>query len=313
MAFRQDRHNMMSRWFFPCLIALTLLPLVPALAQETPETLLIRQALDNDKFGRRRGEVDLALSAFAPKLVVYAGGRSADPRAWQVLHEDLEGFRAAVGQELRGGRYEIERQVPYIHVRGKKAIATTLDSGQVVDRAGGAGRAYRSECLWFFEKVEDKWLVTALAQEIGNELPAPATGAQAGEIAEVLRDEEEGWEQGSAGGLAGLYDEGAAILDAGGLLRPEKWVLLLGAGEEIENWLARRLQRIRYQLDRQLVYTHVSPGGGEALALTRERLNGTYESGPASHQLERWVLWTLSRRSGSWKITNAVYGLGLPQ
>lgn len=302
----------MTRPILLCLIALAL-PLVPALADETPETLLIRQALDNDKFGRRRGEVDLAMSAYAPQVVVYAGQRSADPRAWQVLHENLDGLKGAVEQDLRANRYDIERQVPFILVRGKKAIATTLDSGQVVERAAGVARPFRSECLWYFAKFEDKWLVTGVVQGIGDELPAPVAGRGAEEIAEVLRDEEEGWEQGSAGGLTGLYDEDFVIMDAGGLLRPEKWVLLLGAAEELEKWLDKRLQRTRYQLDRQVVHTYLSPGGREALVLTREQVAATYESGPASHQLERWVLWTLSRRSGSWKITSALYRLGLPQ
>jgi hypothetical protein len=280
-------------------------------ADETPETLLIRQALDNDKFGRRRGEVDLALSAFAPQVVVYAGQRSADPRAWQVLYEDRETFKGAVEQDLRANRYEIERQVPYIHVRGKKALATTLDSGQVVERAGGTTRPFRSECVWYFAKFEDKWLATGVVLEIGDELPAPAPGRGAEQIAEVLREEEEGWERGSAGGLTGLYDEDFIIMDAGGLLRPEKWVLLLGVSEELEKWLDKRLQRTHYQLERQVVHTYLSPGGREALALTREQVAATYESGPAGHQLERWVLWTLSRRSGSWKITSALYRLGL--
>jgi hypothetical protein len=113
--------------------------------------------------------------------------------------------------------------------------------------------------------------------------------------------------------VAGRYDEDFAIMDAGGLLRPEKWVLLLGSAEEMEKWLDKRLQRTRYQLDRQILHTYLSPGGGEALALTREQVSATYESGPASHQLERWVLWTLSRRSGSWKVTSVLYRLGLPQ
>lgn len=289
------------------------LPLVPALADETPETLLIRQALDNDKFGRRRGEVDLAMSAFAPEVVVYGAQRSADPRAWQVLYEDFDGLKAAVGQDLAANRYEIERQVPFIHVRGRKALVTTLDSGQVVTRSGGAPRPYRSENLWYFTKVEDKWLVTALVQEIGDETPVPGGGAAAAEITEVLADEKEGWEQGSASSLSGLYDENFLIMDAGGLLRPEKWVILLGATEELEKWLEKRLERTRYQLDRQVVHTYVSAGGREALALTREKVSASYESGPATHQLERWVLWTLSRRSGSWKITSSLYRLGLAQ
>ena len=302
----------MNRSILFCLIALAL-PLVPALADETPETLLIRQALDNDKFGRRRGEVDLALSAYGPQEVVYTGQRSADPRAWQVRYEDREAFKGAVEQELRANRYEIERQVPYIHVRGKKAIVTTLDSGQVVDRASGAIRPFRSTCLWYFTKIEDKWLATGVVQDTGAEMPAPASGQTVEEIVAVLREEEAGWEKGSVSALTGLYGDDSIIMDAGGLLSPDKWVLLLGATDELEKWLEKRLQRTRYQLDRQVVYTYLSAGGKEALALTREQVTATYENGPANHQLERWVLWTMSRRSGSWKITSALYRLGLPQ
>ena len=66
-------------------------------AAETPETLLIRQALSNDRFGHRRGDLDLALSAFAEHCVVYEGNGSADPRAWSVLHESRTSFAEALG------------------------------------------------------------------------------------------------------------------------------------------------------------------------------------------------------------------------
>lgn len=152
-----------------------------------------------------------------------------------------------------------------------------------------------------------------MVQELGGELPSPTSGQVAEEIAEVLRDEEAGWEKGSVSALTGLYEEDFVIVDAADSLRADKWVLLLGSAEEMEKWLDKRLQRTHYQLDRQILHTYLSPGGGEALALTREKVSATYDSGPAGHQLERWVLWTLSRRSGSWKITSALYRLGLPQ
>lgn len=286
---------------------------LPALADETPETLLIRQALDSDKFGHRRGEVDLALAAFAPRVVVYAGNRSADPRAWRVLHENREALERAVEQELRANRYDHERLVPYIHVRGRQALVTTLDSGQVVDRQTGESRPVRTERLWTFAKFEDKWLATGVVLDIGSELLPPAQGSAPAEIVRVLKEEEEAWEKGSAGAIAGLFDENFIGGDGAGQLSPDKWVLLFSGAEELEKWLEKRLQRTRYAIDRQVVHAYLSPAGGEALALTREQVFATYEDGPATHRLERSVLWSLSRQSGSWKITGVFYRLGLPE
>jgi len=286
---------------------------LPALADETPETLLIRQALDSDKFGHRRGEVDLALAAFAPRVVVYAGNRSADPRAWTVLHEDRESLEAAVAQDLRANRYDIERLVPFIHVRGKQAMVTTVDSGQVVDRQSGAGRPLRTERLWTFAKFEDKWLATGVVLDLGAEPLPAAQGSAPAQIAQVLQEEEAAWEKGSASAIAGLFDENFMGGDGAGQLRPDKWVLLFSGAEELEKWLEKRLQRTRYTIDRQLIHAYMSPAGGEALALTRDQVRATYEGGPATHELERAVLWTLSRQSGSWKITGMFYRLGLPE
>ena len=130
---------------------------IPALhAAETPETLLIRQSLGNDKFGHRRGDVDLALSTYAENFVAYEGHNSADPRSWSVLHEDRAGFAQALATDLKTNRYDMERAVPFVLVLEKKAIATTLDSGQVVDLQSSAARPLKVQRLWTFSKTEEK-------------------------------------------------------------------------------------------------------------------------------------------------------------
>jgi hypothetical protein len=68
----------------------------------------------------------------------------------------------------------------------------------------------------------------------------------------------------------------------------------------------------QYSINREVLYTTVGENRKEALAVTLDHLSTGYEEfGPAIHQQNRYVLWTLSRRSGSWKITNMLYNLGL--
>ena len=51
----------------------------PSRAGETPETLLIRQALANDISGYRRADTELALKAYHPHFVAYQGQRQWRP------------------------------------------------------------------------------------------------------------------------------------------------------------------------------------------------------------------------------------------
>ena len=280
-------------------------------AAETPETLLIRQALSNDRFGHRRGDLDLALSSFAERCVVYEGNGSADPRAWSVVHEDRAAFAQDLGATLEARRYDIERAVPFILVREDKAIATTLDSGRVVDRQTGTSRPYKTRRLWTFLKVEEEWLATAFVQNLGDSLLAADSGSSAPEIEALLRREEEAWEEGSVGAIVGLMDEEFIGCDGKDTHAPASWTFLFSDAPELEKWLKKRLPNTTYQIDREVLHASVGKEGREALALTRETVTTTYTSGPAAHSRDRHVLWTLSRRTGSWKVTSMVCNLGL--
>ena len=300
--------NPILLWAF----ALTLLA-PAAQADETPETILIRQSLDNDKLGRRRGDVELILSAFTDQVVVYDAHHSPDPRAWSVVCEDLPEFTATVKADLEAHRYDIERSVPFIHVRAGKAMVTTIDSGQVVDRRTGASQYARIQGFWTFIKQEDKWLVTAFVHDLGDTITTiPGTGTIDPDVSTLLQQEEEGWEKGSAGAIAGLFDPEFIGYDGYNQLLPAQWKIIFSNAAELEIWLKKRLEHTRYTIDRQVVYTRLSNKGRQALALTREKVSTAYKSGSATHSLERYVLWTLSRQGGSWKITNMLYDLGLP-
>jgi hypothetical protein len=298
-----------------CLIAVLFLA-AAARADETPETLLIRQALDNDKFGQRRGDAELVLSAFGDEVVVYAGNGTADPRGWTVLHEEWPAYAAAVTADLQARRYDIERSVPLLQVRGLVALVATVDSGKVVDRVSGAAQPYRAKRLWSFTKQEDenKWLATAVFAEVGDSLSAvPAAGGVDAGIAQVLQREAEGWREHDADAIAEVYGQGFVGYDGTRQFKPETWLIIFGNPEELKKWAEKRLRYTTYQVDRQVIYTTVGSGAREALALTLEQIATTYAKGPVRHDLARYVLWTLSQRSGSWKVTSMLCDLGLPQ
>ena len=280
-------------------------------AAETPETILIRQALDADKFGRRRGDAEMVRDILAERFVAYDAGGSADPRGWSVAHETREAYGQHVDTDLQGSRYAIERFVSFIHVRGANAFVTTVDSGQVAPRQGGDATPYKVKRMWFFTKTEDQWLSTGVVENIGDEAPDPA--APASEVSAWFAEEAAAWNDGDAGGLADLAAEGFVGYDGADLTDPAKWVILFSGNEEWEAWINRRLEHSSYDVQRTLLTAHIGPGGDEAVAVTRETVKTAHNGGPAAHTRQRHVLWTLNRSGGSWRVTHMLYNLGLAQ
>ena len=92
------------------LVFLLHLSLVGLHAAETPETILIRRVLDNDKFGLRRGDAELALSGFSEKLVVYDAHQSPAPQAWTIEHTSLDLFATTLETDLQTRRYAVEQR-----------------------------------------------------------------------------------------------------------------------------------------------------------------------------------------------------------
>lgn len=292
--------------------AAALLLIAAICSGETPETILIRSTLGNDLSGHRRADADLVLSAYHEDFAGYQGNGNADPRAWSVLYADLDGFTDALNKKLSAYRYETERTLPFIYVRAKKAMVTSIDSGKVVDRGTGEARAIKTRRFWTLRKVEEEWLITGLVEELGNAAQTvPEADGSADEIVELLQREKQGWEDGNAGSISGLFDEEFIGYDGYGTVKPETWKIIFSGSEELEKWLDKRLQRTSYKVDRRVIFTSVDASRRQALALTSEKLTTTHEKGDVAHSTDRYVLWTLSRRTGDWKITNMCYNIGI--
>ena len=280
-------------------------------AAETPETILIRQALSNDISGYRRADAELALKTYGEHFVAYQGHANGDPRAWTVLHEGRDALAEQMNNDLKARRYEVTRTIPFILVRTTHAIVTSIDSGQVVDRTSGESTPIRIQRLWTFLKTEDDWQATAMVADLGDSLlPATSSGAN-GDITDLLQRESQAWEGGNPSDILGFFDEHFTGYDGRTTFKPATWKIAFSGAEEMEKWLDRRLPYAKYNLDRKILHATVGSSGNEALAVTRETVAVTHSKGPAKHQKDRYVLWTMSRRSGSWKITNMLFDLGL--
>ena len=281
---------------------------------DTPETLLIRQALNNDKFGIRRGieHLDVALSAVAKDFVAYTGNNTLDPRGWQILHEDRDAYAAALSADLTAHQYDIERAVPHILVLEKKAVATTLDSGYVVDRQSGERRFVKSERFWTFMKFDEEWLATSFVDDMGDATAGPRHDSiEDADLLEVLKEDGDNWKSGSTGSIVGMLHEDFTGFNGVAAVTPASWTILFPDSAVFEKWLAKRMERTVYEIEREVLYTTVGPNGKEALALTLDHVTTNYDAGPVVHNLDRYVLWTFSRRSGRWQVTNALFDLGL--
>ena len=243
-------------------------------------------------------------------FVTYQAHANGDPRAWTVLHENRDALADQMASDLETWRYEVTRTVPSITVRANHAIATSIDSGQVVDRQSGVATPIQIQHLWILRKTEDDWVATAMVANLGDSLLPVAPGTN-GDIAELLQRESQAWEEGSTASILGLLDEHFTGYDARATFKPATWKIVFSGAEEMEKWLDKRLPYVQYDLDRKVLHAAMGANGSEALAVTRETVAVTHVKGPAKHSKERYVLWTLSRRSGSWKITNMLYDLGI--
>lgn len=303
----------MNKLIHLSLLALLVLP--PSVQEvhsaETPETILIRQALSNNISGYRRANSELALETYDERFVAYQGHANGDPRAWNILHENRDALADHMVTSFKTQRYDVTRTIPFIAVRTTHAIATTIDSGQVVDRQSGEITPVLAQRLWVLLKTEDKWLATAMVADLGDSLLPAADTATNSDIAELLRRESEAWATGNPSGILGLFDEHFTGYDARLTFKPATWKIAFSGTEEMEKWLDKRLPYVQYTLDRKLLHAAVGPSGNEALAVTRETVAVTHSKGPTKHQKERYVFWTMSRRSGSWKITNMLFDMGL--
>jgi hypothetical protein len=278
-------------------------------AGETAETILIRQTLEKDRSGRRRGDVELMMSACHESFVTYDARGYIDPAGWVVEHESLEAREAALRAELEANRYEIARRVTFLQVWKEKAVATVEDSLWVTDRASSERRRDGETSLWTFRKLDEDWLATSLVANLGDSTAGPYSGS-AGEpdadIARVLGSEAEAWGQGSAGGILDLYDDEYLGIDQLHSSNTAKILITFSDAEELEEWLDQRLELVDYDLERKVVQTTVGPEGNEAVAITEETVVASRRLGDAVDKASRRMAWALSRSGGDWKVTWAL-------
>ena len=283
-------------------------------AADTAETVLIRQTLEKDRFGRRRGDVELIRSSYHEDFVAYDGHDLADPVGWTVSHEDPDSYMEALASDLADKRYDVDRTVLFLTVLENMAIGAVVDSGDVIDRSLGTSLPYKNKSLWSFRKIEDRWLATSLVQALGDSAAGPFAGtpSSSAEIEQFLSDEAAAWNDGSGSGITGALDPQPRIVDAADKFDPAGWILLFTGLPEYSGWLDLRLQTVDYELERQVLHCSVGPTGTQALAVGHERLAARHQLGTARHDRERTVVWTLSKQSGDWLITNLFLNIRRP-
>ena len=289
---------------------------VPATAfADAAATLLIHQALGKELSGRRRGNIELMASAYDEKrFVVYDGGGRVDPVGWKVVHESASEYARALEEDLRASKYDIQRTYLLVNVLEGRAFVAVVDSGSVIDPATGAASQYWVNDLWFFEKRDEEWFATGFIHDIGDSTAGRFAGDVAvdRELAEFLEEEAQEWRDGSAGSLSGFYDDRITVVDAYGLVTPASWIVVFSGEKVWKEWLDNRLELTTYDIERKVVHTSMGASGTEALAVAHEKVTVGHTLGDANHSADRHVMWTLSKRGGSWRVTNLFWHLRRP-
>ena len=298
------RNHLLSLLKSTCPAALGLLLLLPieSAFAATAETILIRQSLEKDRSGRRRGDAELVLSAYdEDRFVAYDAAGSADGRAWSILHDSRESMEQALKADLETRRYDIQRDVVLISVWKDKAFVTTLDSGAVIDAGTGARQPYAESLLWTFRKLDEEWLVTGVIIALGDTDAGPAAGTvQADDVVESLMDHAQQWNDDSHSGITGTLSEEAVITDSYFSSNPAKWLIMFSDREEIDEWLDDRLTAVEYDIERTVLHAVVK--GDEAVAVTQDRVTASFTSGTEPLTQESLTTWFLTRSGGSWVV-----------
>ena len=288
------------------LLALSVPALVgPLPAGETAETVVIRQILEKDRFGRRRGDAETVTHGYdKSRFVVYDGAGSIDARAWTVRYASLEEYQAFLEADLAANRYDITRAVLFLKVWKNRAFATTLDSGVVVDRAGDSRRDFVQRILWSFRKDDERWKATGLVIAVGDTSDGGAAGRlEDPEVAAALEEDARNWSEGRRGDILAGVDEDFVGTDCYHSSNPAAWLTIFADREEFAKWLEHRLDRVDYDVERTLL--HAVSLGDEAVAVTRDRITATYLAGDSRLEQDRVSAWLLTRGDGGWRITCA--------
>lgn len=294
--------NVLCRILPAVLLAVLLLPMQPLQAAETAETILIRQTLEKDRSGRRRGDAELVLSAYdKDRFVAYDAGGSIDARNWSVLHDSRASVASALKTDLAQRRYDIHRAVVFMGVWKAKAFVTTVDSGAVIDVATGARTPFLQSQLWTFRKLDEEWRATGVIMSIDDGEDTPAQGqVVAKDVAAAVNAHAAAWSKDDRSGVLDGLDDEVVIVDSYFSANPAAWLIIFGDREEFDTWLGPRLKNVDYDIESSVL--HAVSRGDEAIAVSRTLVTATYASGDAKIVDDRVNTWLLSRSGGSWDV-----------
>lgn len=280
-------------------------------ASETPETILIRQTLRMDLSGKRRSDFDLAISAYGKNFVEYNAGNYDDPRKWDVLIEGHQALLNRLKNDVKTYRYELQRTIPTIKVRGLVATATSLDSGNVVNRDTGEIQNIYETQFWTLIKEDDDWSISSTVRNVGNNSVDSTDYSIDDDIKTLLTRISNARESGDLSTLTDFFSKHFIGYDANNNFDPVSWNIIFSGSEEFSKYLAQRTPHVDYTINRTLTSAHVGPSGHEAIAMTRETILASHKKGDSKHSIERNVFWTLSKQNeGDWKVTSMAYNCG---
>ena len=279
-------------------------------SSETPETILIRQTLRLDLSGKRRSDSDIALSAYNKNFVAYNAGNNNDPRRWNVIVEGRQALGNNLKNDLKTYRYELQRTIQNIKVRGLVATATSLDSGKVVNRDTGEIEPVYETQFWTLVKEDDDWSISSNVRNVGNN-SVGSTKYYIDEDIKTLMTRISKARQSGNLSTTDFFSKNFIGYDANNNFDPVSWNIIFSGSEEFSKYLDQRTPHIDYTINRSLTSTHVGPSGHEAIAMTRETVLARHKKGESKHNIKRNVFWTLSKQNeGDWKVTSMAYNCG---
>ena len=282
----------------------------PAVAGDTPETILIRQLLRSEMSAYRRGDADRALAGYADG---YGEMRADRSHYWSIPVGDSDAL-AAANERLASVRMEAQRQVLHVLAREGYAFATTSDSGQVVQRESGRASPLDIHRLWFLRKIEDTWLVTA---QIAGYRDSASIGESDGgshhdAIQATLQDEAQAMSARDNRAVVSLYDENFMGVDGRLVTTPATWKITFSGREEFDAWLSARFRFGSYSVERTVLHAATDASEQQAAALTVDDISYRHDGGSVPHRKRRYVAWLLRRSGTTWHITHAILDFGKP-
>jgi ketosteroid isomerase-like protein len=279
-------------------------------ASETPETILIRQTLRLDLSGKRRSDSDIALSAYEKSFVAYNAENNNDPRRWNVIIEGRQALENNLKNDFKTYRYELQRTIPNVKVRGLVATATSLDSGKVVNRDTGEIEPVYETQFWTLVKEDDDWSISSNVRNVGNKSIESTDYSVNDDIKRLLTRISKTRESGDLS-TTDFFSKNFIGYDANNNFDPASWNIIFSGSEEFSKYLAQRTPHVDYTINRTLTSAHLGPSGNEAIAMTRETVLALHKKGESKHSIKRNVFWTLSKQNeGDWKVTSMAYNCG---